>query len=345
MLWRSRPPGKAVRLAGIKVVRKGLQSGKNKSLKRANNMLSFLIVIPVINCQKKPKGEEAELQISQEENKMKTLKHRFILLSIMIVGAFCLNFILPTALLAELRISNEIRLDSDSNQQNGNISVDKLFMKSTDNKGNAFAAWRRETGVLGGNTAYRIHFNRSRDYGHTWLKHDLQISVDDPKPQGEGAKAMNFAMCHDNKGNLYLLWTTSDRSLHFRRSADYGMTWSKAAILNGFYDLLYDYNKAPGIACDSKNRVYVLWVAWDGYMYFTYSQDGGTTWQEKVTLGPQGKVIDAQIDCDEKGNVLVSWVDGREVVIPEKGITHLNTIRNITIKLKQNNTPEIQQVR
>lgn len=266
---------------------------------------------------------------------MKDSKYRIIFVSVMIIGMCCSSVVLPTPLFAAHRISNEVRLDSNSDQQDSTVSVDKPRITSMDKKGNIFAIWRRETDVVGSNTAYRIHFNRSTNNGRTWLEQDVQVSVDDPRPQGEGAKAMDFAMCHDNRGNIYVLWTTTDRLFHFRHSADHGKTWSDRITLNGYFDLLSDHNKAPKIACDNRGKIYIVWVAWDGYMHFNYSTNRGTTWLEQsIALGPQHAVNNPQIDCNERGRVFISWVDDRDIAIPADSILHDTTIRALSVQIR-----------
>jgi hypothetical protein len=76
-----------------------------------------------------------------------------------------------------------------------------------------------------------IRFNRSSDYGATWLDADVRIDSDSV---GIGKRGLLFPrMSADTTGKLYIVWS-GDREGEYRlflnRSTDYGTTWLSREI-------------------------------------------------------------------------------------------------------------------
>jgi hypothetical protein len=122
-----------------------------------------------------------------------------------------------------------------------------------------------------------LYYRRSTDYGATWgdkvkLTNDMQESWHP-----------SLAL-HDNFVHLaWRDWRDHSFEIYYKRSTDYGTTWSSDARLSG--DLANgSYN--PCIAADS-GLVHVVW--WDTRttpfeIYYKNSTDEGATWGDDVRL-------------------------------------------------------------
>jgi hypothetical protein len=90
-----------------------------------------------------------------------------------------------------------------------------------DAAGHVYAAWleRRKTGDS-------IRFNRSSDYGATWLDADVRIDSDNA---GKGERGLGYPRrSADTTGKLYVVWSSDQKTgyqLFLNRSTDHGATW------------------------------------------------------------------------------------------------------------------------
>jgi hypothetical protein len=93
----------------------------------------------------------------------------------------------------------------------------------SDDEGHVYAVWweRGQKGVKDS-----IHFNRSVDYGATWLEKDLRLDSEGP---GKGTDGSRFPWIDsDGKGTVYVVWSSDQNGtldIFLNRSTDHGQTW------------------------------------------------------------------------------------------------------------------------
>ena len=183
---------------------------------------------------------------------------------------------------------------------------------ATDGEGNVYVVFIDKR-----NGAYDIYFNRSHDYGTTWLSTEIRLDTD----LAGSSDSFNPSLGCDDTGNVYVVWRDRRNGgigyedIYFNYSRDYGVTWQTNDIK------LNTDAQASGyvsMACDVNSNVYVMWSDnrsgdyW--YIYFNYSNDGGATWQNsdmQFTTNASGNysLAEGDISCDNNGNVYVIWCE------------------------------------
>ena len=158
--------------------------------------------------------------------------------------------------------------------------------------GRVFVAW---------SVNEKIYFNRSFDFGQTWMEEEMAIAdqVGGWVLPVEGIKRVNGmpVTCVDNSGGpfdgrIYVMWADqregpSNTNIYIKKSDDDGMTWSSDFLINN------DENKKqqffPWMAVDqSSGYIYVVYYDRNAYsglqndVTLAWSYDGGETWQEKI---------------------------------------------------------------
>jgi hypothetical protein len=193
---------------------------------------------------------------------------------------------------------------------------------STDRKGHIYVVWSDERADAGDasqkgkSTGHRLYFNRSNDYGATWLPQDIKLSGD---AAGLG-KAMQAwpQIRSDALGHVYAIWfDTRDGggSIYFRGSDDFGQIWRDEVRVKGTEG---DVEGPMQMAADDQGGLYVAWADnRDGEygIYLAASTDHGRTWSTAVRLDV-GKMKAARaslpaLAADSAGHVYVAWQDAR----------------------------------
>ncbi len=113
-------------------------------------------------------------------------------------------------------LPHPIRID-----HHGKDATSHGFKLWIDDAGHVYMVWLER-----GEKEDSIRFNRSRDYGATWLDGDVRLDSDSP---GRGEGGSRFPrMSTDGSGRLYVVWS-GDRAggykLFLNRSTDHGATW------------------------------------------------------------------------------------------------------------------------
>ncbi len=113
-------------------------------------------------------------------------------------------------------LPHPIRID-----HHGKDATSNGFKLWNDDAGHVYMLWLER-----GEKEDSIRFNRSRDYGATWLDADVRLDSDSP---GRGEGGSRFPrLSVDGSGRLYVVWS-SDRAsgykLFLNRSSDHGATW------------------------------------------------------------------------------------------------------------------------
>ena len=193
---------------------------------------------------------------------------------------------------------------------------------ANDSSGNVYVAWySMKSGYpVPGN---RIFFNRSSDWGETWLAEDVRW--DNSTNNGESSVNID---CDEN-GHVYVLWYSSGRrQVTFNYSTDFGLTRQD-------HDLRVDtdwaaatYHKGcPDLASDQEGNVYVAWKDYrdgngqwgmwkPGSIYFNRSSDYGASWGIDTRIDgmgtppTSGSEYGPQIACTTDGTIYVAWEAG-----------------------------------
>lgn len=204
---------------------------------------------------------------------------------------------------------NDIRLDTDIAG-----SESSLRPKITgDNNGHLYTVWYDHRN---GNSD--IYFNRSSDYGITWLANDIRLGSDTP-----GAKtSFSPQIACDINGNVYVVWydyVNGNPDIYFNYSSNFGTTWQANNIRLNTDTPGSNNSSGPQIACDNGGHVYVVWQdrrsgSYD--IYANHSLNYGVSWQandyQLSTHNPgSGNSYSPDIDCNENGNIYVTWYDNR----------------------------------
>ncbi|MBI5116113.1 exo-alpha-sialidase [Candidatus Poribacteria bacterium] len=209
-------------------------------------------------------------------------------------------------------LSSDIRLDTGG----AGPSTKKSYYPqiSSDSAGHVYVTWQDSR-----SGQPRIYFNRSSDYGATWLPSDIHLD----KNVAGGSASELPQISSDSAGNVYVTWQDSrdgQADIYFNRSSDYGATWlpndirldTDAAGASASFD--------PQISSDSSGHVYVTWSdLQDGGAgtYFNCSSDYGATWQLSDTRIDTCSIEFSsshrpQMSSDSEGHVYVTWRDSRD---------------------------------
>jgi hypothetical protein len=193
---------------------------------------------------------------------------------------------------------------------------------SADGKGHIYVVWSDERTEGGdGNRrersgGHRIYFNRSDDYGATWLPQDMKLS-------GEAASGRRVMQAwpqirSDDQGHVYAIWfDTRDggSGVYFRASDDFGQTWREELRVKGKGG---DVEGAMELAADDRGHLSIAWADNRDVEYGIYlvaSTDHGQTWSKEVRLDvAKGKASRASLPtlaADPAGHVYVAWQDAR----------------------------------
>lgn len=164
-----------------------------------------------------------------------------------------------------------------------------------------------------------IYFNRSLDYGQTWLPRPIRLNGSGSGPVTSFVPQLSG----DQSGRVYVAWMESEGSspnrLLFARSSDSGLTWSDPMRLDPsspFGGLL----AYPEIRNDDAGHVWVLWqemtpdrTRWQ--LLVNRSDETGLTWRPRATplasSPQQGETYrDVSFEHDGNGRLYAAWDGG-----------------------------------
>jgi len=144
---------------------------------------------------------------------------------------------------------------------------------SADRSGNLYLLWQDSR-----EAPNSIYFSRSLDRGATWLLQPIKLDHHSPK-----AITGAHRLAHDDAGHVYVAWwegTETTGSVKFRRSDDFGATWSENEhILDS--GLGKEGPWFPWLSADGQGGVCVVWRSDRSGRYQLYlnrSMDHGKTW-------------------------------------------------------------------
>ncbi len=163
-----------------------------------------------------------------------------------------------------------------------------------------------------------IYFNRSTDFGQTWLAQDVRLNTfagpgPAEKPQIAVSGSHVYVSWQDRRNN-----TCCGEDVYFNRSTDNGATWLAS-------DIRLDTD-APGAAQSARTRiaaegssVYVTWRdrrngTFDQEdIYFNRSLDNGATWLDadvRINTAPAGSWASSRPEIAAVGSaVCVTWYE------------------------------------
>ncbi len=196
---------------------------------------------------------------------------------------------------------------------------------SADRKGHVYVVWpdERDQEVPVGKRRFNsnIYFNRSEDFGKTWLAQDLRLNGGPEKGSNPNAPIMRaMPTIHSNeRGRVYVIWYDTRggaAKIYFRASPDYGKTWAEEVVLA----------KSPGsilsplrLVADAQGHLYVAWVekrgeatAGEFHVYVIASSDAAKTWSTPIQLNAVvEQALFPHLAADDRGHVYVAWHDAR----------------------------------
>jgi hypothetical protein len=208
---------------------------------------------------------------------------------------------------------------------------------STDGKGHVYVAWYDErqaedTGGAPPGKGMRIFFNRSEDFGATWLAEDLLLSgpgaTDLPAPASEpGARARGrrggaFISAlprtqADGQGRVFVVWVDNREGrseIYFRASENHGKNWGPEVNVSRGGSSATNHQ----LLTDGRGRLYVLWTDTRyGFedVFFARSEDAGRQWAEPQRLSHHapGVAISTRpnMALGANGELYVAWQDRR----------------------------------
>jgi hypothetical protein len=132
---------------------------------------------------------------------------------------------------------------------------------------------------------------------------------------------LGFDAAFDASGHLWVVDTVGEH-VRARRSDDMGRSFSVTTIVNPTGEPIYaEGENRPKIALGPKGELYVSWsqprkLPWTGFVRFSRSLDGGAHFDAPKTVHTDRAEITHRFDSlavDGKGNVIVAWIDKRDV--------------------------------
>jgi hypothetical protein len=189
---------------------------------------------------------------------------------------------------------------------------------AVDGKGAIYVVWKDERNGLSD-----LYFNRSNDYGETWLPEDIRLS---PGTPGNGVSSSQVLLCQPG-GRVYLAYSHmpdgSVASLYFRSSSDYGTTWTENIRVNDNVSLHMDF---PSMAVQPDGRIALSWVFVGdrGFssLYLDTSADDGRTWSaDRIIYSSAPSAMEYLRSLKFPKDILnLVWVDmvGQEISVVYK---------------------------
>lgn len=166
-----------------------------------------------------------------------------------------------------------------------------------------------------------IYFNRSLDFGQTWLPHPIRLNGMDQRP----IQSLNPRLSAGRDGHVYVTWLEGEGSRQGRillaRSTDSGITWNALMRL----DLSSPFKGVPAspeIRSDDAGHVWVVWQeltnkSSEWRLLMNRSSDDGQAWLPQavvLTRLPQRgwSFRGVAFEADPRGHLYVAWDGGPE---------------------------------
>ena len=198
-----------------------------------------------------------------------------------------------------------LRLDTDAGANNS--MTPKI---TTDHNGGVYAVWIDDRNSA---TVNNVYFNRSSDYGQTWLANDILLNSTGSANNGK------ISIHADKSGHVYIPWVAGDSAMRIMVSADFGQSFIAHTLDVGGpahesnFVLNYDF---------SMNAVGGVCVIWDGggnddEIYVNCSSDYGANWfaaYEQVNSDvpyPYDVHRNPAVCINDNGHVYAAWEDNR----------------------------------
>jgi hypothetical protein len=147
---------------------------------------------------------------------------------------------------------------------------------------------------------FEIFYKKSSDGGASWSKYKRLTwnSGDSRSP----------TIAVDSNNHLHLLWyddSPGNDEIFYKRSMNGGATWATKRLTYNSGD-----SRAPHIAVDSSNHLYVAWddvTPGSRQIYYKMSKDGGATWiTKRLTWNPEYSNAPC-IAVDSNNHIHIVW--------------------------------------
>jgi hypothetical protein len=195
---------------------------------------------------------------------------------------------------------------------------------AADGQGRVYVVWFDEREKDGGKPArspLEVYFNRSEDFGKTWLPTDVLLSsASDTTARGARRRiSVQPRIAIDGRGRVFVIWIDNrfgPTEVFFRASEDSGKTWGP------------EVNVSKGATAATSHQILVneagrVLVVWEDSrhggpeIFFNRSEDGGKSWfPEAVRVSrhlPAGvsRSSDPSAALGPQDQVFVAWQDRR----------------------------------
>jgi hypothetical protein len=163
-------------------------------------------------------------------------------------------------------------------------------------------------------------FNRSDDYGKTWLPNPIRLNEERSSTILSSGPQLRV----DQHGNVYVIWVEGDfpetQQLYFARSTDGGATWSLPKVRLDLTSPFKSQLFGPEIRNDGSGHIWVLWQelapspkGWQ--LLVNRSDDYGKSWLKQAIpiTGPVqrgARFRGLSFDADRGGHLYVVWEGG-----------------------------------
>ncbi len=174
---------------------------------------------------------------------------------------------------------------------------------AADDDGNIYVVWEAFT-----DTESRIGFNRSRNYGATWLESEQTLS-------SWNEQIAEPVVACDSSGHVYVAWVEYDGSsehVFFTTSADYGQTWLETPVRINTNAPGTSWSSGPRLSCDDGGNAYIGYVDnrnGTPNVFFRRSTGYGHTWEPtevQVDTGLSGAGW-LSLVADDIGRIHLAW--------------------------------------
>lgn len=179
-------------------------------------------------------------------------------------------------------------------------------------RGEFYTTWQEQTPDL----STDILFNRSADFGTTWLPSSIKLNSSPPG----GHSSHEPKIAADKEGGVYVVWEDSRHNtsdLYFNRSLDEGATWLDQDVWLTSARPSMAAASRPILRTDRSGHLYLLWNdirEAPRSLYFTRSVNRGAAWlPEAIRLDRHDEKAIAwapSLAADDEGHVYVTWWEG-----------------------------------
>lgn len=160
-----------------------------------------------------------------------------------------------------------------------------------------------------------IFFMKSTDLGASWTP-PHQVN-----PPSSGEISIITVCATDSNHHIYICFAAGspiDKEVYITKSVDGGTTWSTPVQVN---DVSTNMQRMVEMHIDEEDTIHIAWLdaqndEWD--IYYSYSEDGGTTFSSDVKITTEGFPLSFSRPGDYNtlrsgpdGKLFIVWTDGR----------------------------------